>query len=199
MHQKKRTRYYKGWAVRDLLRKITFNAWRVRINRWRDHCMQAVRTAGVKDQGQEEVKEAGASEASGVRRWGHTHAKRMDWEGVSKMTGIHIKVQVLRDMMVAWICEIMEDMEEEEDSRCTLVGDWLALRMNLTWRIRQRARARIPGIWAWADEWLVVPRKRWWEKGVLWEGRWTQALCKPGCPWDTEAEMLNGQRNIAIC
>lgn len=30
--------------------------------------MQAVRTAGVKDQGQEEVKEAGASEASGVRR-----------------------------------------------------------------------------------------------------------------------------------
>lgn len=29
--------------------------------------MQAVRT-GVKDQGQEEVKEAGASEASGARR-----------------------------------------------------------------------------------------------------------------------------------
>lgn len=47
----------------------------------------------------------------------------MDWEGVSKMTGTHIEVQVLRDMMVASICEIMEDMEEEEDSRCTLVGE----------------------------------------------------------------------------
>ena len=74
-------------------------------------------------QEQDKVKEAGASEASGAGKWGHTHSKRVDWEGVSKMTGTHVEVQALRDMMVAWTCEIMEEMEEEEDSRCTLVGE----------------------------------------------------------------------------
>ena len=44
-------------------------------------------------------KEQDACSGAGRRR--HAHSKRVDWEGISKMTGTHVEVQALRDMMVA--------------------------------------------------------------------------------------------------